>query len=67
MVYAADNNDALEKLARGEVWIASTWEEMFIQWRTEAIGATLTVESEIGRGTEVMVVWPDIQKCAKDD
>jgi PAS domain S-box-containing protein len=33
----------------------------------EAIGATLTVESEIGRGTEVMVIWPDIQKCAKDD
>jgi nitrate/nitrite-specific signal transduction histidine kinase len=35
--------------------------------RAEAIGATLTVESEIGRGTEVMVIWPDIQKCAKDD
>ncbi len=28
--------------------------------RAEAIGATLTVESEIGRGTEVMVVWPDV-------
>lgn len=27
--------------------------------RAEAIGATLTVESEIGRGTEVMVTWTD--------
>lgn len=35
VVYAAGNDDALEKLARGEVWIAATWEEMFIQWRTD--------------------------------
>jgi PAS domain S-box-containing protein len=27
--------------------------------RAEAIGATLTVESEIGRGTQVVVVWTD--------
>jgi len=33
VVYAAGNDDALEKLARGEVWIAATWEEMFLQWR----------------------------------
>jgi signal transduction histidine kinase len=25
--------------------------------RAEAIGATLTIESEVGHGTEVMVVW----------
>ena len=35
VVYAADNNDALEKLARGDVWIAATWEEMFLQWRAD--------------------------------
>jgi len=35
VVYAAGNDDALEKLARGEVWIAATWEEMFLQWRAE--------------------------------
>ena len=34
--------------------------------RAEAIGATLTVESEIGRGTEVMVVWMDAQEDAED-
>ena len=33
VVYAADNDDALDKLSRGEVWIACTWEEMFLQWR----------------------------------
>ena len=27
--------------------------------RAEAIGATLKVESEIGYGTEVMVVWTE--------
>ena len=35
VVYAADNDEALEKLARGEVWIAATWEEMFLQWHTD--------------------------------
>jgi len=35
VIYAADNNDALEKLARGEVWLACTWEEMFLQWRSD--------------------------------
>lgn len=35
VVYAAGNEDALEKLARGEVWIAATWEEMFLQWRED--------------------------------
>jgi len=35
VVYAADNNDAIEKLGRGEVWIAVTWEEMFLQWRAD--------------------------------
>jgi nitrate/nitrite-specific signal transduction histidine kinase len=35
--------------------------------RAEAIGATLTVESEIGRGTEVTVVWMDAQEYAKDE
>jgi len=35
VVYAAGNDDALEKLARGEVWIAATWEEMFLQWRED--------------------------------
>jgi putative spermidine/putrescine transport system substrate-binding protein len=35
VVYAAGNDDALEKLARGEVWIAATWEEMFLQWRAD--------------------------------
>ena len=35
VVYAAGNDDALEKLARGEVWIAATWEEMFLRWRAE--------------------------------
>jgi len=34
--------------------------------RAKAIGATLTVESEIGRGTEVMVVWMDAQEDAED-
>ena len=34
--------------------------------RAEAIGATLKVESEIGRGTEVTVVWMDVQEYAKD-
>ncbi|MFQ6116990.1 MAG: extracellular solute-binding protein [Candidatus Bipolaricaulia bacterium] len=32
VLYAAGNDDALEKLARGEVWIAATWEEMFLHW-----------------------------------
>ncbi|MFQ5812506.1 MAG: extracellular solute-binding protein [Anaerolineae bacterium] len=35
VVYAAGNDDALEKLARGEVWIAATWEEMFLQWHAD--------------------------------
>jgi putative spermidine/putrescine transport system substrate-binding protein len=35
VVYAADNDDALEKLARGEVWIAATWEDMFLLWRSD--------------------------------
>ncbi|NIV30327.1 MAG: extracellular solute-binding protein [Anaerolineae bacterium] len=35
VVYAAGNDDGLEKLARGEVWIAATWEEMLLQWRAE--------------------------------
>ena len=34
--------------------------------RAEAIGATLTVESEIGCGTEVTVVWMDAQEDAED-
>jgi len=32
--------------------------------RVQAIGATLTVESEIGRGTVVRAVWSDIQEGA---
>jgi len=35
VVYAAGNDDALGKLARGEVWIAATWEEMFLRWRSD--------------------------------
>jgi putative spermidine/putrescine transport system substrate-binding protein len=35
VVYAASNADALEKLARGEAWIAAAWEEMFLQWRAD--------------------------------
>ena len=35
VAYAAGNADALEKLSRGEVWIAAAWEEMFIQWRAD--------------------------------
>lgn len=35
VVYAAGNDDALQKLAQGEVWIAVTWEEMFLQWRAD--------------------------------
>jgi nitrate/nitrite-specific signal transduction histidine kinase len=35
--------------------------------RAETIGATLTVESEIGRGTEIMVVWMDVQEYAEDE
>jgi putative spermidine/putrescine transport system substrate-binding protein len=35
VVYAAGNADALGKLSRGEVWIAVTWEEMFLQWRVD--------------------------------
>jgi len=35
VVYASHNSDALEKLAREDVWIAATWEEMFIQWRAD--------------------------------
>jgi signal transduction histidine kinase len=38
-----------------------------IRERAQAIGARLTVESEIGRGTKVMLVWPDAQKSAGDD
>ena len=38
-----------------------------IRERAQAIGARLTVESKIGRGTEVTVVWPELQKSAKDD
>jgi signal transduction histidine kinase len=34
--------------------------------RAEAIGATLKVESEIGQGTEVTVVWMDVQEYAED-
>jgi signal transduction histidine kinase len=34
--------------------------------RAQAIGATLIVESEIGHGTEVMVVWMDVQEYAED-
>jgi GAF domain-containing protein len=34
--------------------------------RAEAIGAMLTVESEIGHGTEVVVVWMDVQEYAED-
>ncbi|MBC8422406.1 MAG: GAF domain-containing protein [Chloroflexi bacterium] len=30
--------------------------------RAEAVGATLTVESEIGRGTQVTVVWSETQR-----
>ncbi|MDH4135840.1 MAG: GAF domain-containing sensor histidine kinase, partial [Anaerolineae bacterium] len=33
--------------------------------RAEAIGAMLTVESEIGHGTEVVVVWMDAQEYAE--
>jgi nitrate/nitrite-specific signal transduction histidine kinase len=33
-----------------------------IRERAEAIDATLAIESEIGRGTQVTVVWPDIQR-----
>jgi signal transduction histidine kinase len=28
--------------------------------RAEAVGATLTVESEIGQGTQVVVAWTDM-------
>ena len=35
VVYAASNDDALEKLSRGEQWVAVTWEEMFLQWRAD--------------------------------
>jgi len=35
--------------------------------RAEAIGATLTIESEIGRGTKVMVVWVDVQEEYAED
>ena len=35
--------------------------------RAVAIGAGLTIKSEVGRGTEVRVIWPDIQDYAKDD
>jgi signal transduction histidine kinase len=34
--------------------------------RVEAVGATLSVKSEIGRGTEVKAVWPGVQNRAKD-
>jgi two-component system nitrate/nitrite sensor histidine kinase NarX len=34
--------------------------------RAEDIGATLTVESEIEHGTEVMVVWMDVQEYVED-
>jgi signal transduction histidine kinase len=35
--------------------------------RVEAIDAALTIESEIGFGTQVKVIWPEAQKDAKDD
>jgi len=35
VVYSADNNASLERLSRGEVWIAVTWEEMYLQWRSD--------------------------------
>jgi two-component system nitrate/nitrite sensor histidine kinase NarX len=38
-----------------------------IRERAQAIGARLTVASEIGRGTEVKVVWPELQGSAEDD
>jgi signal transduction histidine kinase len=34
--------------------------------RVEAVGATLSVKSEIGRGTEVKAVWSGVQNRAKD-
>jgi signal transduction histidine kinase len=34
--------------------------------RVEAVGATLSVKSEIGRGTEVKAVWSGVQNRAQD-
>jgi signal transduction histidine kinase len=34
--------------------------------RVEAVGATLSVKSEVGGGTEVRAVWPGVQNRAKD-
>jgi len=38
-----------------------------IRERAQTIGARLTVESEIGRGTKITVVWPELQKSAEDE
>jgi signal transduction histidine kinase len=35
--------------------------------RAEAISATLTIESEIGRGTQVVVIWKDEEQWTKDE
>jgi len=35
--------------------------------RAEAIGATLTIESQPGHGTQVMVIWQDTQRIEDDD
>ena len=35
--------------------------------RAEAVGATLTVKSEVGRGTEVVVVWSADERRKTDD
>jgi putative spermidine/putrescine transport system substrate-binding protein len=32
VTYAANNNDALDKLNRGEAWIAAAWEDMVVLW-----------------------------------
>lgn len=60
VVYSANNNDALEKLAREEVWIAATWEEMFLQWRadgrlSDSVGAYLP-ESGLPGGADFLGV-----------
>ena len=35
--------------------------------RTEAIGATLTIESQLGHGTQVIVTWQNEQRKDQED